>query len=158
MIEGKRTNAYLLFALIMLGFSCKEGKNTECKYVELSRNLIENIKKRDIKAIKEMLAFDDKDYWLPGGRWELIEKTASKILDTITDVERLRYKIEFHRESKINYAVVSFVISENPPIYDVIKVSFLHPKSPLGCKIQLFDYSRLGTSNKIDTRPVIQSL
>jgi len=153
----KKELCYLLIIGLIIGIGCKSHRKYGCDYLEISRNLLEDIKRRNVTSIQNLLAFKDQDYWKKGGEWELFQNTACKIIDTLSDVKKLQYKVTFNKNNDIYYAVVTFTINRQPPIVDVFTVNFLNPHSPLGCKIQSFDYSKLGTSDKIDLpAPIIK--
>lgn len=148
---------YVLVPMIVLGFQCKSSPEYECDYISISKEIVVNIKNNKPSKIKRLMAFEDKGFWEEGSRWATIRNGAGEILDTISNLSELKYTLQYNKNSKISYAIVTFIINENFPITDVIEVRFLHPSSPLHCKVQSFEYFRHGSSNKIDSEPIADS-
>jgi hypothetical protein len=130
--------------------NCSLTSKTDCDYSGISLKLIRDIKGDNSSGAKSMMAFQDEDFWKEGGEWQRIRKEAKKVLDTLPNIDRLQTKVHLNKNSKISYALVTVILSEKSPIKNIIEVRFLHPESPLGCKIEYFNYIVLGTSNKIE--------
>ena len=101
------------------------------------------------------MAFYDELFWKKGGKWTSISESAQESLDSVSvsDLNEVKYTIDLDKKKLVDYVTVTFLIKQRGEIKDFIKVNFSHPESPLGCKIQTFDFFRTGTSNKINIRP-----
>jgi hypothetical protein len=60
------------------------------------------------------------------------------------------------KKKLVDYVTVTFLIRQREQIRDFIVVDFSHPQSPLGCKIQSFDFVRTRASNKINISPILK--
>ena len=149
----------LIFTFVLVSFisflSCKNKENDECDYVAISKTLLKNIKLNNESKIKKMIAFNDELFWKKGGRWTSIFESAKESLDSVSDVNEFKYTINVDKKKLVDYVTVTFLIKEGGEIKDFIIVNFSHPESPLGCKIQTFNFLRTGASNKINVRPIV---
>ena len=149
--------SYVRFTLGLFFFilspSCKNEEKDQCDYVAISKALLRNIKLNNESKIKIMMAFNDELFWKEGGKWTTIFEATKESLDSVLDLNEFKYTIDLNKEKLIDYATVTFLIRQREQIKDFIIVDFSHPKSPLGCKIQSFDFLRTGASNKINIHP-----
>jgi hypothetical protein len=133
--------------------NCKNQEKNKCDYVATAKALLLNIKLNNESEIKKMMAFEDELFWKEGSTWTRIKESAKESLDSVSDLNDLKYTINLDDKKLVDYVTVKFLIKQKEQIKDFILVDFSHPKSPLGCKIQSFDFLRTGASNKINIRP-----
>jgi hypothetical protein len=154
---SKLTYIRFTFGLVVfiLSPSCKNERRDKCDYVAIAKTLLRNIKLNNESEIKKMMAFNDELFWKKGGKWTNIFESAKESLDSVSDLDEFKYTINLNEKKLVDYVTVTFLIKQKVQIKDFIVVDFSHPKSPLGCKIQSFDFVRTGTSNKIDIRPIV---
>ncbi|HEY5968195.1 MAG TPA: hypothetical protein VIU35_09455 [Chitinophagaceae bacterium] len=149
--------SYIRFTLGLFFFilspSCKNEEKDQCDYVAISKTLLRNIKSNNEANIKNMMAFKDELFWKEGSGWTTIFEASKESLDSVSDLNEFKYTIDLNKKKLTDYATVTFLIRQREQIKDFIIVNFSHPKSPLGCKIQSFDFLRTGASNKINIHP-----
>jgi len=147
------------FAMIVL-FSCSNNvSNNKCDYIPITYELLENIKNYRVDKIRSMMAEIDDEFWSKGSSAENIIKNTKLYLDSVANYKKLDNEIFFNYDEPINYAVVRIYLSSKKlDIKNIFEVRFLHPESPFKCKINSFDFVRLGTSNKIDISPQVNNV